>query len=134
MKRTTEVGGYEQGATLLELTIACMLLGATLLSIATFRQRTLSNSQSVQRASFAQSRLLNLRREISTWPLDEVTVAAIESTPADDTGYLPSASWTADIEEIEEPIAGKRVVLALKWHEGQIERSCPSLMFWVKRP
>lgn len=120
--------------TQIELVVATVLLGATLLTITQFKQRSLRVNQATQRASFAQSRMLNVRREISTWPLDVVTAEAIAKLPIDEANFLPQARWIAEVKEIDQPIAGKQVVLAIQWQNHSQPQTCPSLTFWVKRP
>ena len=122
------------GSTHLELIVAAVLLTATLAGITAYRQRTIVSNQMAQRSSLAQSRVLNMRREIGTWSIDEITVANIEKLPADELGGLPEARWVAAVSEIETPVTGKQVTLALQWKVGATSASSPSLTFWVKRP
>ena len=76
------------GSTHLELIVAAVLLTATLAGITAYRQRTIVSNQMAQRASLAQSLVLNMRREIGIWPVDEITVANIEKLPADELARL----------------------------------------------
>lgn len=123
-----------RGFSHMELVVATVLLVATLLTISTFRQRTLSSNLAAQQSSFAQSRLLNLRREVSTWPLNQVTAEAIAKTPVDNTPFLPQSSWVVDVKDIEQPIIGKQVMIAIQWHDKSLPHISPSLTFWVKQP
>lgn len=122
------------GITQLELVVASILLGATLLSITKFRQSNLLSGQHTQQASWAQSRLLNARGLIGTWPMDDITVANIEKLPADDSDFLRRSQWLATVDEIEEPIRSKQVSLALRWQVGDVQHTTPGLVFWVKQP
>ena len=122
------------GTTHLELIVAAVLLTATLAGITAYRQRTIVSNQMVQSASLAQSRVLNMRREIGSWPIDEITVANIEKQPADELAGLPAARWVVAVSEIDTPVAGKQVTLAMQWKAGSTFASSPSLTFWVKRP
>lgn len=122
------------GFTHLELVIATVLLAATLLTITRFQQSTRGTNLAAQRASFAHSRLLNVRREISTWPTSEVTAETISELPIDEANFLPQAQWMVEIKEIDEPVAGKQVTMAIKWQDKAQTHTCPSLTFWVKRP
>lgn len=122
------------GTTHLELIVAAVLLTATLAGITAYRQRTIVSNQFAQRASLAQSRVLNMRREIGTWPIDKITVANIEKLPPDELAGLPDARWLAVVSEIESPVNGKQVTLALQWKLGATSATSPGLTFWVKRP
>ncbi len=87
--------------------MAALLLGATLLSLSTFRQRALGSSQSAQ-GRVCTEPTAEFRCEISTWPYDTVEVEAIENVSADDSAFLPQASWRADVKAIEEPIVASK--------------------------
>ncbi len=120
------------GTTQVELVIATVLMVAMLATIAAFRKQTIVSAQISQRSSFAQSHLLNMCREVSTWPIEEVTSEKISQQSGDNSDFLPGARWVAEVTEMEQPIVGKRIVLALHWQEGTRDQSSPSLTFWME--
>ena len=122
------------GTTQVEMVIACVLLSATIASITAYRRHTLAVGQSAHSASLAQSRLLNARQEIGLWPYDDLQSGWLEKLSFDQDPFLPDCRCRAEVSEIEEPIAGKRVTLMLQWQAGELSRTTPSLTFGVSRP
>lgn len=79
----------------------------------------------------------NARAEIAAWPYDEITAENIEtrlevSPPVRDK--LDLAKWQADVQQIAEPLVGRRIRLSLKCVYSGQNATPVSLTFWVAKP
>ncbi|GAB5405885.1 MAG: hypothetical protein Aurels2KO_41160 [Aureliella sp.] len=77
------------------------------------------------------------RAEIAAWAYGEISAENIVSKLAFDSVLLEqlnSPKWEATVEEVEQPVAAKRVQLSLKCVYDDQVATPSTLTFWVPRP
>lgn len=120
----------------------CIMAFAILLPVAALVSKIGLQTQQSLRDSLltaqAKSDLVNAREVIGTWEFDDVTVANVQSLPHAEISEVTESQreWLAVIEEVQEPIAAKRVSLSLLWTppRSTAANEVGPLTFWVVKP
>jgi hypothetical protein len=95
-----------------------------------------SEYRAADRRSLALQAVQNLAEQIGSTPWDEITPDAMAklSIPPALEPYLPGASVTASISELQEPVPARRVLLALAWTAPNGQAAAPArLTVWKYR-
>jgi hypothetical protein len=118
----------------MEVLVSCGIMAAAALTTSMFHARTQASAHAVRLAAQARSAVINAREELGSWPPAELSIDRIEQLPIPDeqSDALPEAHWNIDIQEVDEPIHGKRIFIDLEWRGGGGQRQSTSgITFWV---
>ncbi len=132
------------GTTLVETLISSMMIATALGLIVEFRAKSVG----VQIDQIYQAKALlaiaSTREIVGSWDFDHVTAEAIQSLPMNEELVTQNLrpKWFASVEEIDEPIIGKRVTLGMYYAESSDRKnegiefdrrnaSLPKLDFWL---
>ena len=121
----------------MEVLVGCGILVAAALTTSMFHARTQASARAVRLAAQARSAVLNAREELGSWPASELSLDRIEqlTIPDELSEALPEARWIINLQQVDEPIQGKRVFIDLQWRGsgGQLQ-STSGITFWVSEP
>lgn len=117
-----------------ELVIAIILLSGAVVAVGQFvvqvkqglRDRALSRQIGWE--------IENVREQISSWPLDDVTaarIAAVECSPALQA-ELDEVRWEAEVLPLETPVRATQVTLRLQCTLNEQRAEPASLTFWIE--
>jgi len=128
-------GGRRRGGyTLVELALSLLVLlaamGVTVRVLGTVGK----DRRAADRRQWAVQAVANVMERVTAGPFERVT-SGYANRIADGTGaagFLPGAAWEVAVDEVKEPVAGKRVTLRLRWKETGVGLSGPvRLTAWV---
>ncbi|MCY2983325.1 MAG: hypothetical protein NTY15_06755 [Planctomycetota bacterium] len=120
----------------------CLMAFAMLVPIAILVTKVALQTEQASRdsalASHGLRELMNAREEIGSWEYSRVSFESIQSIPileSPEFGPL-SRSLQAVIEEVEAPIASKRVSLSLHWSNNGQDNTMEvgPITFWIIKP
>ncbi len=120
--------------TVLEVTIAIVLLSAAVVAVAQF---VATVNQGLRDRGLVRQmgwEIENLREKISSWPLADITAENISAVPCPPslTSQLDEARWEADVQSIEVPLQATQITLRLKCTlNGQVAAP-EQLTFWIE--
>ena len=122
-----------RGVTVIEVSIACVLLSAAIMTTTAFQTRVTTAAQNVTVSALAREAVINAREQIGSWQPADVSEERIVNMPIRDElqRMLPEAAWNVRVDAIEEPINGHRIFLDLTWSDGGQTRSTSGITFWI---
>ena len=126
------------GHTIAECLVAFAMLVPVAILVTKVALQTERTSRDSVLASHGLRELMNAREEIGSWEYSRVSSESIQSIPIlESPEFGPSSrSLQAVIEEVDAPIASKRISLSLHWSnngEGNTTEVGP-ITFWIVKP
>jgi len=120
----------------------CLVAFAMLMPIAILVSKVASQTEQASRNSVLASQalrdLMSAREEIGSWEYTRVSSESIQSISFLDSPAFPAASRELQsiVEEVDEPIASKRVSLSLRWSLNNAHASLEigPITFWIAKP
>jgi hypothetical protein len=120
------------GASMMEAIVACALLSAAAVSVAVMNTRTKRAYQDRERMKHAWNEVQNARQTVGTWNIDQIDSQRLLSLAVSEEIKLawPDARWIARVDEVQEPLPGKRIFLGLQWTQGGQTIPPLGMTFW----
>lgn len=125
-----------RGLTILEVTVAGVLLAAAATLVARVLATTAGVRREAQRREWALQEASNLLERITAKPWDSVTLetAAAEGLSEETGRTLPDGTVEVNVIEVPQPLPGKRITVVVRWKKGAGEAaSSVRLSTWMYR-
>lgn len=111
---------HRRGFTLLEISIAAIVLAAVLVVCMRFFRATTAQRQSMQDRRFAIQEVDNVMERLCTRPWEELTPESVRDLPLGDDAAraLPGSRLSVDVVQPDEDPNAKRITVMLRWPAG----------------
>ncbi|MGQ0635709.1 MAG: type IV pilus modification PilV family protein [Planctomycetaceae bacterium] len=122
------------GFTLVELTIAALLLGAIFVSVIPVLGLITRDRREAERRQLALIAAENLLDRLAALPYSDLTVERVARYRLPETvaGQLPEAALRCDVSADDDSQSAKRISVELRWQKGASATSPPMrLTAWV---
>ncbi len=116
------------GASLIEMIVSCVLLGAVLVTAAPLMGWVSAERRAADQRQFALLQATNLMESIGRMPWDQISTESLGnlSLSAETTQFLKAGELTVELQQQEGPPVSKRVTVRITWNDRAGQRLSPA--------
>lgn len=118
---------FPPGASLIEMIVSCVLLGAILVTAAPLMGWVSAERRAAEQRQFALLQATNLMETISQIPADQVSAESLAqlTLTEDATQFLKAANLKIDVQPQDGPPVAKRITVQITWTNRAGQRLSP---------